>query len=146
MTGYVVTRWYRAPEVIFNWMHYSQTGSNFPLLWWQFYFQFTNNIAEQQRIVVVCFFCFFHKILLAYFAHSGYLVCCLHIGWDAYWQGAFPRAWQYPYTCCSLYYDNTCGALGDEMFSFMIIFHKGIDFFNNYFGKIPHWKVINMIM
>lgn len=30
MTGYVVTRWYRAPEVIFNWMHYSQTGSNFP--------------------------------------------------------------------------------------------------------------------
>ncbi|XP_057676766.1 STKc_p38 domain-containing protein isoform X1 [Corythoichthys intestinalis] len=25
MTGYVVTRWYRAPEVIFNWMHYSQT-------------------------------------------------------------------------------------------------------------------------
>nr|XP_046252946.1 STKc_p38 domain-containing protein isoform X3 [Scatophagus argus] len=28
MTGYVVTRWYRAPEVIFNWMHYSQTGTN----------------------------------------------------------------------------------------------------------------------
>ncbi|XP_061689625.1 STKc_p38 domain-containing protein isoform X5 [Syngnathoides biaculeatus] len=26
MTGYVVTRWYRAPEVIFNWMHYSQTA------------------------------------------------------------------------------------------------------------------------
>lgn len=26
MTGYVVTRWYRAPEVILNWMHYSQTG------------------------------------------------------------------------------------------------------------------------
>ncbi|KAJ8265538.1 hypothetical protein COCON_G00146370 [Conger conger] len=25
MTGYVVTRWYRAPEVILNWMHYSQT-------------------------------------------------------------------------------------------------------------------------
>ncbi|XP_040048742.1 mitogen-activated protein kinase 14A [Gasterosteus aculeatus] len=24
MTGYVVTRWYRSPEVIFNWMHYSQ--------------------------------------------------------------------------------------------------------------------------
>ncbi|XP_061689601.1 STKc_p38 domain-containing protein isoform X2 [Syngnathoides biaculeatus] len=29
MTGYVVTRWYRAPEVIFNWMHYSQTGIGF---------------------------------------------------------------------------------------------------------------------
>uniref|UniRef100_A0A8C2GWQ4 mitogen-activated protein kinase n=1 Tax=Cyprinus carpio TaxID=7962 RepID=A0A8C2GWQ4_CYPCA len=25
MTGYVVSRWYRAPEVILNWMHYSQT-------------------------------------------------------------------------------------------------------------------------
>ncbi|XP_056450643.1 STKc_p38 domain-containing protein [Gadus macrocephalus] len=25
MTGYVVTRWYRAPEIIFNWMHYSQS-------------------------------------------------------------------------------------------------------------------------
>ncbi|XP_070601294.1 mitogen-activated protein kinase 13 [Erythrolamprus reginae] len=25
MTGYVVTRWYRAPEVILNWMHYNQT-------------------------------------------------------------------------------------------------------------------------
>ncbi|KAM4737910.1 LOW QUALITY PROTEIN: mitogen-activated protein kinase 12-like [Anableps anableps] len=25
MTGYVVTRWYRAPEVILNWMRYSQT-------------------------------------------------------------------------------------------------------------------------
>uniref|UniRef100_H3B7N2 mitogen-activated protein kinase n=1 Tax=Latimeria chalumnae TaxID=7897 RepID=H3B7N2_LATCH len=26
MTGYVVTRWYRAPEIILNWMHYTQTG------------------------------------------------------------------------------------------------------------------------
>lgn len=26
MTGYVVTRWYRAPEVILNWMHYNQNG------------------------------------------------------------------------------------------------------------------------
>ena len=31
MTGYVVTRWYRAPEVIFNWMHYSQTGKRMGL-------------------------------------------------------------------------------------------------------------------
>lgn len=29
MTGYVVTRWYRAPEVILNWMHYTQTGKMF---------------------------------------------------------------------------------------------------------------------
>lgn len=32
MTGYVVTRWYRAPEVIFNWMHYSQTGNKITVL------------------------------------------------------------------------------------------------------------------
>lgn len=25
MTGYVATRWYRAPEIVLNWMHYSQT-------------------------------------------------------------------------------------------------------------------------
>lgn len=25
-TGYVVTRWYRAPEVMLNWTHYNQTG------------------------------------------------------------------------------------------------------------------------
>lgn len=30
MTGYVVTRWYRAPEVILNWMHYTQTGEALP--------------------------------------------------------------------------------------------------------------------
>ncbi|KAK5986938.1 hypothetical protein GCK32_010868, partial [Trichostrongylus colubriformis] len=27
MTGYVATRWYRAPEIMLNWMHYSQTVS-----------------------------------------------------------------------------------------------------------------------
>ena len=26
MTGYVATRWYRAPEVMLNWMHYSKTS------------------------------------------------------------------------------------------------------------------------
>ncbi|XP_074593788.1 mitogen-activated protein kinase 14-like [Brevipalpus obovatus] len=25
MTGYVATRWYRAPEIMLNWMHYTQT-------------------------------------------------------------------------------------------------------------------------
>ena len=28
MTGYVATRWYRAPEIMLNWMHYNQTGKN----------------------------------------------------------------------------------------------------------------------
>ena len=29
MTGYVATRWYRAPEIMLNWMHYNQTGNHF---------------------------------------------------------------------------------------------------------------------
>lgn len=28
MTGYVATRWYRAPEIMLNWMHYNQTGTD----------------------------------------------------------------------------------------------------------------------
>uniref|UniRef100_A0A8C6EQQ0 Protein kinase domain-containing protein n=1 Tax=Marmota marmota marmota TaxID=9994 RepID=A0A8C6EQQ0_MARMA len=32
MTGYVVTRWYRAPEVILNWMRYTQTGKRPPFM------------------------------------------------------------------------------------------------------------------
>lgn len=30
MTGYVATRWYRAPEIMLNWMHYNQTGAVSP--------------------------------------------------------------------------------------------------------------------
>lgn len=30
MTGYVATRWYRAPEIMLNWMHYNQTGVLLP--------------------------------------------------------------------------------------------------------------------
>ena len=37
MTGYVVTRWYRAPEVILNWMHYTQTGKT-TYYYWEPYF------------------------------------------------------------------------------------------------------------
>lgn len=32
MTGYVATRWYRAPEIMLNWMHYNQTGELFACL------------------------------------------------------------------------------------------------------------------
>lgn len=31
MTGYVATRWYRAPEIMLNWMHYNQTGDVSPV-------------------------------------------------------------------------------------------------------------------
>ena len=27
MTGYVATRWYRAPEIMLNWMHYNSSGT-----------------------------------------------------------------------------------------------------------------------
>ncbi|KAK2494414.1 hypothetical protein MC885_013984 [Smutsia gigantea] len=33
MTGYVATRWYRAPEIMLNWMHYNQTGGVSPVQW-----------------------------------------------------------------------------------------------------------------
>ncbi|KAI3369471.1 hypothetical protein L3Q82_007686 [Scortum barcoo] len=29
MTGYVATRWYRAPEIMLNWMHYNMTDSSY---------------------------------------------------------------------------------------------------------------------
>ena len=32
MTGYVATRWYRAPEVMLNWMHYSKTSKFYNFL------------------------------------------------------------------------------------------------------------------
>ena len=32
MTGYVATRWYRAPEIMLNWMHYHQTGKEMKLI------------------------------------------------------------------------------------------------------------------
>ena len=28
MTGYVATRWYRAPEIMLNWMRYNKTGAS----------------------------------------------------------------------------------------------------------------------
>jgi len=27
MTGYVATRWWRAPEIIYNWTHYNEKGN-----------------------------------------------------------------------------------------------------------------------
>ncbi len=32
MTGYVATRWYRAPEIMLNWMHYNMTGTHTDLI------------------------------------------------------------------------------------------------------------------
>lgn len=51
MTGYVVTRWYRAPEVILNWMHYTQTGK----LIRPFSRRETSSVAQiQTRALMLC--------------------------------------------------------------------------------------------
>lgn len=71
---------------------------------------------------------FFIK-LPASLPHSGYVVCCLHIGRDDYKQGAFPRTWQYPF--CSLCYENEFWALGDKKCSFICL------------NLMLHGKVIN---
>ena len=42
MTGYVATRWYRAPEIMLNWMHYNQTGL---CLAWSFHDSFITKIS-----------------------------------------------------------------------------------------------------
>ena len=63
MTGYVATRWYRAPEIMLNWMHYNQTGGSS-----------TQSISEPDQ------FCF-----------SGPLVCRLHHGGDVDREDALPR-------------------------------------------------------
>ena len=39
MTGYVATRWYRAPEIMLNWMHYNHTVD----LWFLFVFEIIPN-------------------------------------------------------------------------------------------------------
>lgn len=38
MTGYVATRWYRAPEIMLNWMHYNQNGALLFVLAFDFHF------------------------------------------------------------------------------------------------------------
>ena len=47
MTGYVATRWYRAPEIMLNWMHYHQTGDLF--LKFNFYFTYTTVQLTSQK-------------------------------------------------------------------------------------------------
>ena len=64
MTGYVATRWYRAPEIMLNWMHYNHTVD----LWFVF--------------VLVFIFTF---------PHFHLKVCWLYHGRDADRQNSLPR-------------------------------------------------------
>uniref|UniRef100_A0AC35U419 Mitogen-activated protein kinase n=1 Tax=Rhabditophanes sp. KR3021 TaxID=114890 RepID=A0AC35U419_9BILA len=60
MTGYVATRWYRAPEIMLNWMHYSQTVDMWSvgcimaeLLTGKTLFPGTDHIDQLQRIMYI---------------------------------------------------------------------------------------------
>ncbi|XP_034181059.1 mitogen-activated protein kinase p38a isoform X2 [Osmia lignaria lignaria] len=61
MTGYVATRWYRAPEIMLNWMHYNQTVDIWSvgcimaeLLTRRTLFPGTDHIDHLTRVLVLC--------------------------------------------------------------------------------------------
>ena len=47
LTEYVATRWYRAPEIMLNWMHYNQTGG--------YYFSFCKYLIMHNSIIFMLF-------------------------------------------------------------------------------------------
>ena len=73
MTGYVATRWYRAPEIMLNWMHYNHTVDL-----WFVCFLFT---------IYICF----HLFLDFFSLYSLQKVCWLHHGRDADRENSLPR-------------------------------------------------------
>merc|ERR1712156_1400006 len=61
MTGYVATRWYRAPEIMLNWMHYTVTVDMWSvgcimaeMLTGRTIFPGTDHIDQLTRILVLC--------------------------------------------------------------------------------------------
>jgi len=61
MTGYVATRWYRAPEIMLNWMHYHQSVDMWSvgcimaeMLTGKALFPGTDHIDQLTRILVLC--------------------------------------------------------------------------------------------
>jgi len=61
MTGYVATRWYRAPEIMLNWMHYNQTVDIWSvgcimaeMLTGKTLFPGTDHIDQLTRILELC--------------------------------------------------------------------------------------------
>nr|XP_018902011.1 PREDICTED: mitogen-activated protein kinase 14B-like isoform X2 [Bemisia tabaci] len=61
MTGYVATRWYRAPEIMLNWMHYNQTVDIWSvgcimaeLITGRTLFPGTDHIDQLTRVLVLC--------------------------------------------------------------------------------------------
>merc|ERR1711978_720721 len=61
MTGYVATRWYRAPEIMLNWMHYNHTVDLWSvgcimaeMLTGKTLFPGTDHIDQLTRILTLC--------------------------------------------------------------------------------------------
>jgi len=67
MTGYVATRWYRAPEIMLNWMHYNQTGLVCILIYYLIYIKYLLG-----RRIIICtiniqnMYVFVYLLLLKY--------------------------------------------------------------------------------
>ena len=89
MTGYVATRWYRAPEIMLNWMHYNQNGE-IPSSPVSLIFKDTNNRpAEWFNLWCFC--------------SSWYLVSGMHHGRAPEGESPFSWHWLYPLSArCSL--------------------------------------------
>ena len=92
MTGYVATRYWRAPEIMLNWMHYGMEGRQFAFL---------ANTPPATWLSLLCVF------------YSWHVVCGLHHGWATHWSSSFPRHRPYPLT--PTHSDITWLATGDHM-------------------------------
>lgn len=93
MTPYVVTRYYRAPEVILG-MKYKENGNAI---------FFVSNILEspwryRNKIVINIWLCF----------ASGYLVGRMHHGWDGQRERHIPGHWSYPLEEDICVYKSVC--------------------------------------
>lgn len=93
MTGYVATRWYRAPEIMLNWMHYNQNGA--VLSNWYLFIQLFGSLFLK-GCLLKCFYMWAEALNFWCFSSSWYLVSGVHYGRAAEGKGPFSRHWLYP--------------------------------------------------
>lgn len=95
MTGYVATRWYRAPEIMLNWMHYNMTGG-----WCSHTHPWPFHPSIRTIVVNLCPASLF----------SGYLVSGVYNGWTPHrknsvsWYRPYPSQW---YNRCARWASDT---------------------------------------
>lgn len=78
MTGYVATRWYRAPEIMLNWMHYNMTGT-----------------LHKKPFPTMSQWCY--SLFFCLCVYSGYLVSGLYNGRTSHWKNALSWYRSYPF-------------------------------------------------